>query len=996
MKGPSSRRRRRPWYSKGYARYGCCLGGSVVLYFVVTTTWLHWSISFQQQQHKQHPPSLSAPIKHPHERHKRPLPKDNYHQKEAPSRFEPTQLSNKTPFQSKQENAAIVDKAETVAKDDPRPHILPESGLEPFASQLLVDFGGSFLSESEWEWVFQSTSRNLRLQSPESSSWRRSLTAYLEAPFTHYVAGKVGSRGNLSHVDTAKDQDLGEPPEFVKPLPLRTQTPQDLERHVYPRIQTCHDVPGGFPTDAGLQWNVQLQRMVPVQSNVYGPKEPLSPTWLEDSLPYCPVDRDPFLPWIHDVFPNDQGTVIHVLAQNKRKCRTGIQDSEVVNRLTPQVALMQAVSVERISQSLAQQLAPSLWNKNSDTGSNNNNTLATIEPPRYRLIGRDQVRVGENHTRFVCRFTMRHATNLSRTWLVGETLSTYAFDYEYAAYRKNPLGPYYLLTPKGKDTKLFWTSHIQFQCPVPNSTALQSRIAQGRHVLQQQQQQEASEATLDAATTTTANSTSLPWWHGIPLLYVDVIPIRTTVRYRQHYLDPSWIGPSDSASTRSMNPTLEWGSQGHVVPQVEASGRWTNIPICLPPHLPSLERPRKPPLGTTTMTTTTTQTTGGEPSDKTITDDDAPLLAEPPPTPKRDLVRTSTQEQPLSNSHISKIVPRTNKKYFLSACLWASAEFETRGLRQASQGGGIGGRATTDTAVRLIEWLEFHLLVGVEHFFIYDNTGAHTNATSLYPLLFPAFAHVVTYVEWPSQVCNNNIPAADSTGERSTQYAAENSCRTRYAPQTEWLISFDTDEYIVPMGHHRSLHTMLQQAHDETDMRILSLRSSRGHLRVDQSFAVGSGRKRFPNTTFLQAYNCDSAGSPKPEWAERARKQVYQADYVLYHFVHYSTVTQGYMDRYIDSPTSYRVHFRDHAPTERTANEFTEAVLVHTKTVKYDQSTFLVCLLFCLVSCIGCVHVVCAYCHFGVVREQLWPLVALHCSIRNESAMELYLEMSCH
>ena len=34
--------------------------------------------------------------------------------------------------------------------------------------------------------------------------------------------------------------------------------------------------------------------------------------------------------------------------------------------------------------------------------------------------------------------------------------------------------------------------------------------------------------------------------------------------------------------------------------------------------------------------------------------------------------------------------------------------------------------------------------------------------------------------------------AHENTGERSSQYAAENSCRARYGPYTEWMASFDT------------------------------------------------------------------------------------------------------------------------------------------------------------------------------------------------------------
>lgn len=49
----------------------------------------------------------------------------------------------------------------------------------------------------------------------------------------------------------------------------------------------------------------------------------------------------------------------------------------------------------------------------------------------------------------------------------------------------------------------------------------------------------------------------------------------------------------------------------------------------------------------------------------------------------------------------------------------------------------------------------------------------------------------------PSRVCNNNIPAHENTGERSSQYAAENSCRARYGPYSEWMASFDTGKLFL-------------------------------------------------------------------------------------------------------------------------------------------------------------------------------------------------------
>jgi hypothetical protein len=140
------------------------------------------------------------------------------------------------------------------------------------------------------------------------------------------------------------------------------------------------------------------------------------------------------------------------------------------------------------------------------------------------------------------------------------------------------------------------------------------------------------------------------------------------------------------------------------------------------------------------------------------------------------------------------------------------------------------------------------------------------------------------------------------------------------------------------MGNYTSLRDVLRDA-DDKGTNIFSLRSSRGKLRRDKSEQTGGGIEQSPSTTFLEAYNCDGAGSPKPTWADRARKQIYRADYVLYHYVHYSTVTRGYLKTYNETAVGEWKHrFGESAPSERTANELTEAVMVHTKTIKRDMT----------------------------------------------------------
>lgn len=202
---------------------------------------------------------------------------------------------------------------------------------------------------------------------------------------------------------------------------------------------------------------------------------------------------------------------------------------------------------------------------------------------------------------------------------------------------------------------------------------------------------------------------------------------------------------------------------------------------------------------------------------------------------------------------------------------------------------------------------------------------------------------MITRIDWPAIPCNNNIPAHDNTGERSSQYAAENSCRSRFAPFTEWIAAFDTDEYLVPMGDYTSLKDVLKDA-SKGGTQVLSFRSSRGKLRPEASIVDNNdrhdGMEKHPDATYLEAYNCDSGGVPKPSWADRARKQIYRSDFVLYHFVHYSTVTQSVVQTYEQLGKDHfnRGHKLEPKNVQRNTNEINEAVMVHTKTILKDMT----------------------------------------------------------
>ncbi len=158
--------------------------------------------------------------------------------------------------------------------------------------------------------------------------------------------------------------------------------------------------------------------------------------------------------------------------------------------------------------------------------------------------------------------------------------------------------------------------------------------------------------------------------------------------------DPMRSSGTENASRRMTNgfdPLLFWGRK-HVIPEVEASGRWENLPVC-----------NHPGVGYETA---------------------------------RGLSAFGAQ-----------LGVGNAKQHKLIACLWASASFTTRGDAQA----------VSDTTARLVEWIEFHLLVGFDHIYVYDNTGAQTDKISLESTLFPRFMGTeVTRIDWVS-FCVINI-----------------------------------------------------------------------------------------------------------------------------------------------------------------------------------------------------------------------------------------------
>lgn len=563
----------------------------------------------------------------------------------------------------------------------------------------------------------------------------------------------------------------------VKPLPNRTAArASNLKMVSYPKLKSCKRFSAQFPID---------------------------------EFP----DADPFLPWIHDVFPSHDGKFIQVVAQNKRRCHTGTTDSEnaILAQMQPQEAIFQHVAVKR---------------------------LRINGEVRYQLTSHEEADPDGIATRFICRFKPN----------MEETLSVFNVDYDYAAWRK---GHKRTFTQEGHDIKSIYTSQLLFQCPVPET--LQELFRTG--------------ATVKA---------------DFASHFLDIIPIRTPVRYGapNQFFQPWYREHQDKVAT--FDPKVEWGM--HIVPRIEDSGRWENIPICGPSLL--THKPAK-----------------GDPAASAGTPDG--------------------------------VEPK--KLHRLAVCTWTSTGYHTRGQRYH----------VSDGARRLREWIHYNLLVGVQHFYIYDNSDRNDGGSSLQPIA-DIFPEIVTLVEWPARVCNNNPNNVDSPGHRSSQYAAESSCRLRFGPYTDWLGGYDIDEYITPMGKYNNLLPILDKL-DQEGMKMINFRSWRSWPRralIEEpkpllGWSNCNARTAYPcfevvvpeNRTVIQTYNCDRQKGTKTQ-AMPAEKQIYRPDYVRLHFVHYSTVTvlsAANKSEYVKMTGQHWQWPMSADKNSRFSDEINEGTMLHTK-----------------------------------------------------------------
>lgn len=88
----------------------------------------------------------------------------------------------------------------------------------------------------------------------------------------------------------------------------------------------------------------------------------------------------------------------------------------------------------------------------------------------------------------------------------------------------------------------------------------------------------------------------------------------------------------------------------------------------------------------------------------------------------------------------------------------------------------------------LKEWIEFHKLQGVTHFYLYNNNSTDNYETVLKPYIEK---NEVTLTQW-----NFTYKSGDTDGWHQIQRNSYKDCLDKYGSQSEWIAFLDSDEFL--------------------------------------------------------------------------------------------------------------------------------------------------------------------------------------------------------
>jgi predicted HAD superfamily phosphohydrolase YqeG len=157
------------------------------------------------------------------------------------------------------------------------------------------------------------------------------------------------------------------------------------------------------------------------------------------------------------------------------------------------------------------------------------------------------------------------------------------------------------------------------------------------------------------------------------------------------------------------------------------------------------------------------------------------------------------------------------------------------------------------------EWIEFHKLVGVEKFIIYDNESTDNLKEILQPYVDSG---EVVYVFYPGNYLQ-------------LQEKMVNEAIKKYRNKTKWIVVFDVDEYIIPVKQEK-ITDVLYEIEEELGKKIHA-------LAINWVMYGYSGHYSKPKGLLIENYMRSDGINPRVKSIVNPRTVVH---YEIHHAVH--------------------------------------------------------------------------------------------------------------
>lgn len=137
----------------------------------------------------------------------------------------------------------------------------------------------------------------------------------------------------------------------------------------------------------------------------------------------------------------------------------------------------------------------------------------------------------------------------------------------------------------------------------------------------------------------------------------------------------------------------------------------------------------------------------------------------------------------------------------------------------------------------IVEWIEYHLLVGVQYFYIYDNESTDGLKDRIEKYINEG---IVTYVYYLG---------------KPVQMQSYNDAIQKFKYETKWLAIIDGDEYLLPMEEEKSLVEILEEVKNNFINHKMRIAANVGAVGVNWRCYGTSNHKEKPQGLCIEEYN---------------------------------------------------------------------------------------------------------------------------------------------